>query len=324
MISIIIPIYNTDNYLHECLDSILSQTYVDWEAILVNDGSLDRSGEICDEYASRDSRFKVIHANHAGLSQSRNIGLVECKGDLIAFADSDDFVHARWLEILYEIHINSDCDISICDYKSFLNENPIINDVFSYSSNNLSAYDVINKMYNYQMSSSVWNKFYTRKIIGDTRFTSCKAEDWDFNLQILLKKDIKAVYADIPLYYYRIRKDALTEGYNQKWLLDDLISHCDIYDHYLTTDKDADYSHVILHRIYRNLLNNKIAVKNDEEMAQYGNLIFEKVLDRTYNDFRNCKALSLLERKSFYLFYYCPPIYQLLLKTKKYFNKKWG
>ena len=320
MISIVIPVFNTEKYLKECLDSILLQTYVDWEAILVNDGSSDNSGNICDEFALRDSRFKVVHAYHAGLSQSRNIGLGECEGDLIAFVDSDDYVHSRWLEILYDIHINSACDISICDYKSFSNDNPIINEVSSYGYENLSAYDVINKMYNYQMSSTVWNKLYDRDIIGDTKFTSCKAEDWDFNLQILLKKDIKVVYTDVPLYYYRIRNDALTESYNQKWLLDDLISQCDIYDHYLSTNKDEDYSHLILHRIYRNLLNNKIAVKDDEKMSQYAFYIFKKVLDRTYNDFRNCKELSLLERKSFYLFYNCPSIYLFLLKTKKIFK----
>lgn len=101
-ISIIIPVYNVEKYLRECLDSILNQTLKEFEVILVDDGSPDNSGIICDEYANRDSRFKVIHKKNAGVSAARNTGLKEAKGKWVTFIDSDDFVAKTFLENLYK------------------------------------------------------------------------------------------------------------------------------------------------------------------------------------------------------------------------------
>lgn len=97
-ISIIIPIYNIETYLPRCLDSILSQTYTNWEAILVDDGSKDNSGNICDEYANKDNRFKVIHKANGGVSSARNRGLEECCGQWCCFVDSDDWLDSRYLQ----------------------------------------------------------------------------------------------------------------------------------------------------------------------------------------------------------------------------------
>lgn len=317
MISIIVPVYNVEKYLQDCLESILSQTYVDWEAVLVDDGSLDMSGKICDEYALRDSRFKVIHQRNMGLSGARNTGLKKVIGEYIGFIDSDDIIHPMWLKILYEIAVKKTCDIAICNYRAFSNHIPTINAVTEYYFTEISANEVIRNFYNYQMSSNVWTKLYSRKIIGDTRFTTCKAEDWDFNLQLLIKKNIKIAYTDIPLYFYRIRNDSLTGGYDEKWLLDDLISQCDIYEHYLTADKYACYRHVILHRLYRNTLNFKVKIKDNKEYLKYGDVIFKEVFKRTYDDFKNCKALPAIERKTFSFFYRYPSIYKYLFKLKR-------
>ena len=92
MLTIIVPIYNTENYLSECIDSILNQSYKDIELILINDGSTDNSSSICDEYSSKDKRIKVIHIENRGVSYARNIGLSIAKGEYITFVDSDDFV----------------------------------------------------------------------------------------------------------------------------------------------------------------------------------------------------------------------------------------
>ena len=98
-ISIIVPVYKAEKYLHRCIDSILSQTFADFELILINDGSPDASGEICEDYAQRDNRIKVIHKNNGGASDARNYGLDKAKGDRICFIDSDDIVDADFLEI---------------------------------------------------------------------------------------------------------------------------------------------------------------------------------------------------------------------------------
>lgn len=100
-VSIIVPIYNVEKYLRDCIDSILAQTYTDWECLLIDDGSLDNSGLICDEYAKKDSRFKVFHKPNGGVSSARNLGLQRALGEWVTFIDSDDFISQTFLEGLY-------------------------------------------------------------------------------------------------------------------------------------------------------------------------------------------------------------------------------
>lgn len=101
LISIIVPVYKVEQFIHECVDSIIDQTYNHLEIILVNDGSPDRCGEICEEYAKQDHRIVVIHKENGGLSSARNAGLDICKGEYIAFIDSDDVIHPQFVELLY-------------------------------------------------------------------------------------------------------------------------------------------------------------------------------------------------------------------------------
>ena len=113
LISIIIPIYNAQKYLKECIDSALNQTYKEIEIILIDDGSTDYSGKICDSYAEKDKRVKVIHNENQGVSVSRNIGIKEAKGLYITFMDADDFVSEQYVEILYRLIKNDDSEVSI-------------------------------------------------------------------------------------------------------------------------------------------------------------------------------------------------------------------
>ncbi len=113
-ISVIVPVYNVEKYLHECIDSILAQTFTDFEIILVNDGSLDNSGAICDEYVSKDNRITVIHQKNQGQAAARNTALTIAKGEWIHFVDSDDLIHPQMLEILYGA-VDETTQISMCD-----------------------------------------------------------------------------------------------------------------------------------------------------------------------------------------------------------------
>ena len=107
MISIIVPIYNREKYLSECIDSILVQSYSDFEVLLIDDGSTDRSGEICDEYAQKDARIRVFHKENGGVSSARNVGLDNATGEWIAFVDSDDWVGEKYLES-FSGHLDAD------------------------------------------------------------------------------------------------------------------------------------------------------------------------------------------------------------------------
>ena len=114
MVSVIVPIFNVEGYLSRCLESIVSQTYSDLEIILVDDGSTDNSGSICDEYAGKDIRIKVIHQENSGLPEARNSGLRVAKGDYIIMPDGDDVLHPQMIENLYNLIISGDYDFSMC------------------------------------------------------------------------------------------------------------------------------------------------------------------------------------------------------------------
>ena len=115
-VSIIVPVYQVEKYIRQCVDSILAQTFTDFELILVDDGSKDQSGQICDEYAGRDRRVRVIHKENGGLSDARNKGMDQAVGNYFMFIDSDDYTAPTMIECLYKSILNENADIAVCNY----------------------------------------------------------------------------------------------------------------------------------------------------------------------------------------------------------------
>ena len=128
LISIIIPVYNVQQYLSRCIDSVLRQTYPHFELILVNDGSPDESPQICDDYAKRDGRIKVIHKTNGGLSSARNAGLDIALGAYITFVDSDDWIHEQYLEKLFSMITSHNADIAVANFIMVYDDKPHISD----------------------------------------------------------------------------------------------------------------------------------------------------------------------------------------------------
>ena len=122
MVSIIVPIYKAEKYIRQCLDSILAQTYTKWEAILVNDGSPDNSGKICNEYANKDNRFRVIHQQNGGVSVARQTGLDNVTGNYIIHCDPDDWIDPNMLEDLISKAKEENADMVICDFLEHINQ----------------------------------------------------------------------------------------------------------------------------------------------------------------------------------------------------------
>ena len=118
-VSIIVPVYQVENYIRQCIDSILAQTFTDFELILVDDGSKDQSGQICDAYAGMDERVKVIHKKNGGLSDARNRGMDQAVGNYFMFVDSDDYIAPTMIEYLYQHILNENADIAACNYLYF-------------------------------------------------------------------------------------------------------------------------------------------------------------------------------------------------------------
>lgn len=211
IISVIVPVYKVERYIRRCIDSILTQTYTNLEIILVDDGSPDDCGRICDEYAVKDKRVKVIHQENGGLSAARNAGLDIATGDYIGFVDSDDYIAPDMYEKLISIIRDNSANVAMCSY-SFVDEygniicvpSPIVNSC-------ISPTEAINNLYSefYCYYVTVWNRLYESSIFSSIRFDVGKTvEDAFIAHKIYLSCD-KIVMIDEPLYYYVQRSGSI-------------------------------------------------------------------------------------------------------------------
>ncbi len=213
MISVIVPIYNVEKYLEKCIQSIQSQTYRDIEIILVDDGSPDDCGRICDKYKEGDSRIKVIHKLNGGLSDARNAGIEVASGDFISFIDSDDYIHPQMLEILYHNLISAKTDISVCAFREVSeNEEIAINQISEpVQTETFADEQVMNQLYERNLITVVaWNKLYRREIFAHNRYCKGKIHEDEFLIHHLLHACKRIVYTKQPLYFYVQRKSSIT------------------------------------------------------------------------------------------------------------------
>lgn len=212
-ISVIIPVYNVENYLRDCLDSVLYQTFEPYEIIVVDDGSTDGSGAVCDEYAGKDPRIRVVHGRNRGLSAARNTGIELASGDYFAFLDSDDQLHPDYLNILIQLIRRYDVDLAACDFIKA--EKPEKAD--SWGGDDRveirRGNDVLEKMNQNDVVVTVaWNKLYDRKFFKEygLRYPEGKCyEDMYLTPQILYCSRTM-VLTGRKLYFYRQRPDSIT------------------------------------------------------------------------------------------------------------------
>ena len=160
-ISVIVPVYKAEAYLHRCIDSILAQTFKDFELLLIDDGSPDRSGEICDEYARKDCRVKVYHKSNGGVSSARQYGLDNAIGEYVIHADPDDWIDADMYEKMYNVAVENNADMVICDFQF---ESPKSRISIYQNFQHLDNISVLKKIYQY-MYGSCWNKFIKRSCL---------------------------------------------------------------------------------------------------------------------------------------------------------------
>ena len=235
LISVIVPIYQVEKYLEQCLDSILNQTYRQLEIILIDDGSTDRCGDICDRYASQDSRIKVIHQTNQGLSAARNAGMDMATGEFISFIDSDDYIDPHFYEKMVQGFLNyPEAPIIVClTYKdengciSYYNPNWHTTQPIFHSSFTLCEDCLLGKV----TGVTVWNKLYRSILLKDIRFrVGRNFEDLFFmhDLSPILKKYLgKVVIIPHYLYYHRIRQGSICHG-KEPAIFGILLSFCDI------------------------------------------------------------------------------------------------
>ena len=230
-ISIIIPMYGVEKYLIRCLDSVQNQTFKDWQAICVDDGSPDKSGEIAEEYAKSDKRFVVVHKENGGLSDARNAGMPYAKGQYIMYLDSDDFIHPQTMEIAYNLAQKNDSDIVSFTYDRFYRPQLMVYHKLGINTDNVrpcgikKKYNVekiksktITDVYEYATDSAhnafnpnrkwlikhcqVWKNMYRKSLIQDIPFIKgILFEDFPWWSRVMLRNP-RVTIAPLPLYYY--------------------------------------------------------------------------------------------------------------------------
>lgn len=269
-ISVIVPVYNAEKHLNECLDSILSQTFTDFELILINDGSTDNSGSICDEYAKRDVRVIVLHHNNSGAATARNIGIdkaMESDSTWITFIDSDDLIHENMFMYLLSSAIDNDKSISICKFTTKIEELRTIKP----SQFTCQCVD-IEEFYVHNRTNSVvpWAKLFLKSLFYDIRFPRNKYAEDEFTIYKVLFKHRIIALINLPLYYYFNNDEGLSKG---EWSLKNLDS-LQAFHEQIAFFNELRYMQALKRTVYAliiaidkntkqiKLSNNKILLKN--------------------------------------------------------------
>lgn len=229
LISVIVPVYNVEKYLEKCVNSIIKQSYKNLEIILVDDGSTDNSGKICDEFALKDNRIKVIHKENGGLSSARNKALEIAKGEYIGFVDSDDYISEDMYETLYKVIKGNEADISIVSFYEEYNGKIIgVRDTGNLEV--LTKLEAINELLiDTKIQSYAWNKLFKRELFSELEFPTGKNFEDIATTLLLFEKASKVVLLETPKYHYLRRDDSIVGVRNTKTYSDYLEV---IYDKY--------------------------------------------------------------------------------------------
>lgn len=225
LISVIVPIYHVEKYLPRCIDSLIHQSYTNLEIILVDDGSPDNCPAICDDYAKRDARIRVIHKENGGLSDARNVGFDRSTGEYVAFIDSDDYIHPQMLEILYQLLLEKHSEIAVCNFQPFSSETVPKSSFEEIQIESLSGMDAAKRLYQREYATQAvvaWDKLYRRHIIAKNRFIVGKFNEDEFFSYKALMQASRVTFTSQKLYYYLIRPTGISQAITNPKSLDGL------------------------------------------------------------------------------------------------------
>lgn len=231
VISVIIPVYNVEPYLRQCVDSVLNQTYRNLEIFLVDDGSTDNCSILCDQIAKIDPRVKVIHKENGGLSDARNAALDICTGEYVAFVDSDDYVEKDYIETLYTLLVDFDVDISVCSYYNLIDDiaSPAEEQriVEKYTKEQIIKFILTERL----VSTTAWGKLFRRKLFCEVRFPKGRIYEDLFTTWKLVDQVDFVACTTIPKYYYRKNPYSIMNSKFSSKNVDILDAHYSLMDY---------------------------------------------------------------------------------------------
>lgn len=315
-ISIVVPIYNMENYLNKCINSIINQTYSNIEILLIDDGSTDKSSEMCDNWEKRDNRIRVFHKKNGGLSDAKNYGIEHATGEYIGFVDSDDWIEHDMYEQLYNEAKNNKADIVICgrylEYdnhtiEQLKNERIIMN--------SKEAIIKLNTFYGFDMSSC--DKLYNINLFKNIRFPYGKKCEDAYVTYKLFGNAKKIEYFPKCFYHYLQRNNSISKN---KLLNKDLVYAAQEQTEYISSKYD-DIKHIgIINYAFSIKLLYEMAIERniriDEELKKYKKEIKEyKKIITSSNYLNKKKKIAFILFNNYYYIYY------ILKKIKKYINK---
>lgn len=317
LISVIVPVYNVERFLPRCLASISRQTYRHLEIILVDDGSTDRSGSLCEEFAAKDSRARVIHQPNTGLWAARNTGHDSAHGEYLFFPDADDYFHYDTLRLLFEaINSGNGYDLAICRKKKTdkddedvsspicptlleINRDELFDDLFKNSSET-------------RFSVYMWNKLFRSTLITDFRSNNyARAQDMDYMIRLFLMVD-RAILVNTTLYYWYQHPGSLMH-LNKYWLLFHECRARMFFRNYLILPEHGQaYSHYLLEGLYTRMAFWKaLSLNQSYQKATFSECA--QIIDKTQKDFLHCRIIPLYKRFICFILVHNPRLTHLLM-----------
>lgn len=317
-ISVVVPVYQVEKYVADCIESICNQTYTNIEIILVDDGSKDNSGHICDSYREKDSRIQVIHKKNGGLSDARNYGIDRATGKYICFIDSDDMIANNYVEKLYSLIKNEKADIAICNLQEFRNKKEL--ELIKNNNETIkvfSSIEAIKELYNYETGVNMviaCNKLYKISLFDGIRYPEGKQHEDEFTTYKLLYKSQRTVYTDAKYYFYFKRDGSIMrQKYNLK-RLDCLTAFEERMDFFKQCNEKELYS--LTFQRYCYLINVQYACCKKylpEEKKVLNDL--KKKMRKNWFEFVNTSIIPLKSRVSYSITCIVPNLLPIRLKS---------
>lgn len=320
-ISVIVPVFNVEAYLPRCLQAISEQTYTNLEIILVDDGSTDRSGILCDEFAAKDPRARVIHQPNTGLWAARNTGHDAAHGEYLFFPDGDDYFHRDMLRILYDaINQGGGYDLAICQRKRTQKQDENVSSPVHVQLAEINQDDLFkcllkrhNGPWGNTFSHSVWNKLFRRRLIEFHRnepYPVAQDRDYLMRLYVSVKK---AILVDTVLYYWVQRPGSIMHSPSYPLICRECRVKM-VFRNYLSLPEDGKkYGHYLLEDLYTNIVFWKGMTWN-APMAERVNSECKAIFEKTRSDYISCREISLWKRAACLFLAHCPRWTSWLMK----------
>ena len=300
LISVIVPVYNVKQYLKFCLNSIVNQTYRNLEIVLVDDGSTDGSGTLCDELGAQDDRIRVFHKENGGLSDARNLGMENATGDFLAFIDSDDVLHADFFAELMKAQSKSNADIVACELTLFYSHSELEGlqeykhnvALIEYSTNE-ALKEYFMPVENRKLYHGLCMKIYKRELFENLRFEIGRLHEDVYITYKLLDRAKRIAYIDCPYYfYYQNNLGSICKNYGVKNFLDEAEAYAGMYRYFVKKNRVTVELVAFLIIQYVSMFEVGYKVRNDQNVKE----CTAKIKEWINHHYKECMILSRKQR----------------------------